>query len=380
MGLADFISNNLDRLTDEWLEFAYTCLPAAHFVGERALRNGSRELLLAIVSDMESVQTGAEQKAKSRGERDDHDSADEIISIAREHAEQRLRDGFTLAQLVAEYRALRATVIRCWSDEWSKAEREQIDELIRFNEAMDQSLTEAVDWFNQSIEQARDIFVAMLGHDLRDPLSAAVTAVHLQQQVGYSNDIQMRAAEIASRSLQRISGTIDNLLDFARTRLSGPLQIVRKPGNVRSVCEDIREKFALANPDREIAVNCDGDLDGEWDLPRIAQLVTNLVSNAAKYGAANEPITLGIRGDGDVVTVTVHNTGTPIPLAEQHTVFDPLVRGVSDPDARSRTRGMGLGLYIVRMIAEAHGGKVELESNEQRGTTFTVSLPKMKPS
>ncbi|HEX5787098.1 MAG TPA: sensor histidine kinase [Woeseiaceae bacterium] len=375
MRLADYIRENIDHLMAEWVDFARTRLPAADYVGSEALTNGSRELLLAIVNDLESAQSAADARAKSRGERDHVDLAGELVTSAEGHAKQRLKDGFTLAQLVSEYRALRASVIRCWSETWSPPHAGQIHDLVRFNEAMDQSLTEAIKWFSRGLEESRDIFVGMLGHDLRDPLNAASTAIQLQRQLGYDAELAQRTTDIALRSLDRISGMIDDLLDFARTRLAGPLELSPEPADMESICKEIRDEFAVARPDREIAAACSGNLAGKWDVERVKQLLANLVKNALTYGDKESPVTMSAEGLDGHVLLAVHNRGKPIPYEVQHTVFDPLVRGAV-AGVNSEAHSMGLGLYIVRIVAEAHGGSVALESNERAGTTFSVTLPR----
>jgi hypothetical protein len=251
MRLVDYIDANLDRLVAEWVDFARTRLPAADHVGRSALENGSSELLRAIVADMASVQTLEEQKSKSRGDKDDSRGS-QLIRIAREHADQRLKDGFSMAQLVSEYRALRASILRCWIEDCGAPDENTVDELIRFNEAMDQSLTEAVRWFNHGVEYARDIFVGVLGHDLRDPLNAASMAMELQKAGGANPKVQAEALRTAQKSIGRMAEMIDDLLVFARTRLGGPLEVEPVPMDLAALCHDMVEEMALSRPESEI--------------------------------------------------------------------------------------------------------------------------------
>ena len=234
MTLPDYIDQNMGRLLSEWIEFARTRLPAADYMGEEALRDGSKELLRAIVADMKTYQTELQRQEKSRGEQEEHASA--IGKTARSHAEERLKSGFTLDQVVAEYRALRASVIRCWTSDMEAADREKLDELIRFNEAMDQSLTEAVRWFNEELERMRDIFVGILGHDLRDPLSAAMSANELQHLAQGKPEVQSKANKATSENLKRMASMVHDLLDFARTRLDGGLPVSPEPADMGKIC------------------------------------------------------------------------------------------------------------------------------------------------
>jgi signal transduction histidine kinase len=377
MRLVDYIDANLDRLVAEWVDFARTRLPAADHVGRSALENGSSELLRAIVADMASVQTLEEQKSKSRGDKDDSRGS-QLIRIAREHADQRLKDGFSMAQLVSEYRALRASILRCWIEDCGAPDENTVDELIRFNEAMDQSLTEAVRWFNHGVEYARDIFVGVLGHDLRDPLNAASMAMELQKSGGANPKVQAEALRTAQKSIGRMAEMIDDLLVFARTRLGGPLEVEPVPMDLAALCHDMVEEMALSRPESEIRLNCSGELSGKWDAGRIKQVLANLIKNAFDYGKKGSPVSVSVEGEGDEVVISVHNEGNPIPFDRQHTLFDPLVRGAAaQTEGRRRSESLGLGLYIVKKVTESHGGTVSLQSAEKCGTTFKVRLPRI---
>lgn len=377
MSLAVFIERNMERLICEWIEFARTRLPASDFMGSDALSNGSTRLLRAIVVDMKSAQSEPERAAKSRGELRNDESA--LSKVAKQHAQERLKDGFTLDQLVSEYRALRATVIRCWTSDMGVADREMLDELVRFNEAMDQSLTDAVRWFNDGLERTRDIFMGVLGHDLRDPLSTAISATEVQRLTEARPDDRLRANKAAATSLRRMAEMIHNLLDFARTRLDGPLPISPQATNMEEVCREIAEALELSR-DCEINLDFSGDLTGTWDPGRVKQVVSNLLRNALQHGRAAVPVEIAMRGETDEIVLSVHNEGTPIPFDQQHTIFDPLVHGVAHEQTRGRRPGsLGLGLYIVKQIVDAHGGTLELQSEAESGTTFTVRLPKSPP-
>lgn len=374
MTLPDYIEQNMERLISEWIEFARTRLPASEYMGEEALSDGSKELMKAVVADMKTAQSDSQQHEKSRGERDVGDSA--ISETARKHAAERLKSGFTLDQVVAEYRALRASVIRCWTSDMGTADRQMLDELTRFNEGMDQSLTEAVRWFQEEIQRMRDTFVGILGHDLRDPLSAAITANELQQLAQGSPEVQSKANATADKNLKRMVGMVHDLLDFARTRLDGGLPITVEDADMAKVCREITEALKLST-NGEVRLDLGGDLTGKWDTDRIKQAVSNLLKNALQHGDANSPVEVTARSDDGEIAVSVHNEGPPIPFEEQHVIFDPLRHSGEGRFKRSRQPySLGLGLYIVKQIVDAHGGLLELESSAESGTTFTMRLPK----
>jgi hypothetical protein len=185
MRLSQFILSNLEPILTEWESFARSVLPEANF-GKLVLRDEAAAILKTIAHDMETPQTATEQaeKSKGRGPRTEQDSAAEI------HASDRLRLGFNQSQVVSEYRALRASVIRLWINSSPEIEESAVDQLIRFNEGIDQALSESTDRFMQEIEKSRDFAVGVLAHDLRNPLQAIVASAEiLQTEEGPDRDL-----------------------------------------------------------------------------------------------------------------------------------------------------------------------------------------------
>lgn len=372
MSFSDFIEKNMERLLSEWEEFARTHLPAAGVLDREQLRNGAEAILRAVAADMRMLQSDEHQKQKSRGLRPGNAPA--VTETGKAHALDRLGSGFTLNQLVSEYRALRASVIRYWTAEMGDSDREQFDELVRFNEALDQSLTEAIRWFDQGAERSRNLFLGILSHDLRDPLSAAVAAIELQRVTRHDEDAHRKATDKVRRNIAHMESLIQDLLDFARTRLGSPMPLALESADLSAVCREVVELFQLSHPERDIVLDCRGDLTGTWDADRIHQLLANLLRNALEHGAPDRPVTVTAAGETDEVVVSVHNSGPPVPPELRHTIFEPLTR--ADSGGNSLTRNLGLGLYIVRQIARAHAAHLDIHSNAEDGTTFTVRLPR----
>ncbi|HEX6839462.1 MAG TPA: ATP-binding protein, partial [Polyangia bacterium] len=143
------------------------------------------------------------------------------------------------------------------------------------------------------------------------------------------------------------------------------------------VCGEILGDSEIAHPDRTFALATSGELRGVWDRERMAQVVANLVGNAAKYGEGGAPIAVTVTEAGEGVRLRVHNEGPPIPAEVLPSIFDPFRRG---HDHRERAESLGLGLYIVSEIVRAHGGTIEAASTAEEGTTFTVTLPRAAPA
>jgi signal transduction histidine kinase len=373
--LTEFIEANIERLLAEWQSFAET-LPPAIGMDMQSLRGGAEAMIRAVAQDVESSQSAEHQREKSRGNRPE--TSPNLTKTAQAHAAERLAVNFTLDQLVSEYRALRASVISLWSSSIEKADQENLHELTRFNEAMDQSLTEAIQWFNSRLEHSREIFVGILGHDLRDPLSTILINAQLPLVTDDPEQIRDAAAR-TRRSANRMREMVDVLLDFSRTRLGERIPLSPATTDLADICKTVAQDFESSHPDNKIKVKCTGKTIGEWDEGRIYQALSNLMRNALEYGKRNGTVTVACKGKSDEFLLSVHNEGRPISLAKQQEIFEPMKRGEREDEGRRASNGgIGLGLYIVKQIATAHGGTVELSSNAKAGTTFTVRLPRRR--
>ena len=369
--LTKFIRDNLDEIVSNFAEFARSNLPPAESMGETELRDGAASILRAIVADMSSEQPPSHLEARAQGLRPEHAPA--ITSTAVEHAKERLRAGFSLADLISEYRALRSNVAQTWMASNDKGGRASA--LSRFNDALDQSMTEAVRWFDEESRRLRDVFVGVLGHDLRDPVSTAMNCTEILLMPEVDEPTRERTTAAALRSLARIAGMIDYLLDFARTNLGDQLPISPAPMSMSALCQEIVEAAAMSAPHREILLLLEGEVSGIWDAGRIKQALMNLVRNAIVYGDDQLPVTVTVQSESDGVALSVHNHGRPISPEEQLVIFKPLTRGVNSDRPRKADDSLGLGLFVVEKVAEAHGGGVEILSNDTDGTKFTLRLP-----
>ncbi|WP_373047223.1 sensor histidine kinase [Vulgatibacter sp.] len=221
----------------------------------------------------------------------------------------------------------------------------------------------------KEVEELQERIIGVVGHDLRNPLSTILLGVH---RVASLEELPERARPVLARiqrSAERMERMIAALLDYTRAEYGGGIPVECAPGDLAEVLEGIGEEFSVSHPER-VVVTTDGNLAGCWDADRLAQALSNLVGNALRHGAPNCPVTVRATSEADGVTLTVHNTGAPIPAEERGRLFRPFARGSSD------SAGLGLGLYITRNIVEQHGGTIDLHSEEGEGTTFTISLPR----
>lgn len=376
MSLSNFIEANLHGLVDDWTEYAKKInLSDSRLLSERQLRNSARDILIRIAADMREPQTDEQQKAKSHGDRPPSESG--FNELAHQHADDRLAHGYGINDVVAEYRALRASVLRRWL-QTSRDDVALSQEMIRFNEAIDQMLAESVRQYAQRTERIRDLFAGVLAHDLRSPLGAILNSVEVLLRDDALSSFSVRAAANAQRGAVRMKRMIDDLFIFTRTRLGDVLPIDPTPQDIGRICNDAADEVRATYPDALIEVRLAGDLAGEWDGARINQLLVNLIVNAVQHGSGEICVSAASR-DGQL-TLVVSNDGPPaIPADALPTLFDPLTRASSLSRRDGAAPGMGLGLYICRCIARAHSGTIEVESTED-GTMFRVQIPRFPSS
>jgi signal transduction histidine kinase len=379
MRLADFIVSNIEPMLMEWEVFARGITPGAT-MDALALREHATEILVATVQDMKSSQSAAERSAQSRGH--GHRGADGAngagLNDASElHAIGRLGSGFDLMEVVSEYRALRASVLQLWRDSAPEADERDMDDLTRFNESIDQSVAKAVSSYTKRVDQARDLFLAILSHDLRNPLNSIAMSAQLLPRLGPLGTESIGCASQISTNAEVMARMISDLLDYTRTRLGAGMPVSPAPMNLTSLCRELFDEFRTAHPNRVIRFQSDGEQTGDWDVDRIRQAISNLLGNAVQHGAENAPIELKLAGEASDVVVVVHNGGPPIPSGEIPRIFEPLVRGASaGHPKRNRPGSIGLGLYIAREVARSHGGRIDVTSSQEAGTDFTVRLPR----
>jgi signal transduction histidine kinase len=227
-----------------------------------------------------------------------------------------------------------------------------------------------------------ELFAGILAHDLRSPLSAILMAaqmglISLEQQ-GVSSATPVRPFGRILASGQRMSRMIDQLLDLTVARTGGRIPVHPKPINLKDLCAEAVAEVELAQPEWTIRLETSGDLFGAWDPDRLQQVTSNLLTNAGQHGKSGVPITIRLDGnDPDHVQLDVRNGGA-VPMAILTSVFDPFqaVRRRSD-----KSRGLGLGLFIVRELVAAHGGTVDIDSSDHTDATIvTVRLPRLQES
>lgn len=375
MRISRFITANMEKILAEWEAFAKTQLPAATGMSDLALRDHAKQMLETIALDIETEQSSKQQYQKSKGL--DLANTDDATAAAT-HGTLRENSGFSLPQLLAEFRALRATVLRLWLPQVQHFTEATSTDMLRFNEAIDQSLAESAVTYSDRNARTRDTFLAILGHDLRTPLAAMTMAGDLLTTLEMEVERTRKIGGLIKTSAANMTSMVHDLLEYSRTQFGESMPIVRRKVDLHEVCRAALHDVGAAHPECSFELDVSGDLVGSFDSVRLQQVLTNLLSNAAQYRGKEHPVMLFAIGEPNAIAIRVQNHGPVIPPESLQAIFDPLVQLAVDgkPDGRPRT-SLGLGLFIAREITVAHGGTISAESSEGMGTIFTVRLPRV---
>ncbi|MDB5851791.1 MAG: sensor signal transduction histidine kinase [Rhodoferax sp.] len=246
-------------------------------------------------------------------------------------------------------------------------------ELVASRKRLEAAIEEATGLQEEAKDRAlfAEQMMAIVSHDLRTPLATILMSAQVLGRRAPSAD-QLRVLERISRAASRANRMVSDLLDFTRARLGKGLAVERRRLNPHSAVADSVEELTSACPGRDLQHVREGSGHGLFDVDRLAQLVVNLVTNAVAYGDASRPVIVTSTARADSFSVSVLNFGTPIPAEAMPSLFEPMVRGHGHSNGG---RSVGLGLYIVSEIAKAHGGSVEVSSDEVSGTQFTAHFP-----
>ncbi|NYJ10902.1 signal transduction histidine kinase [Rhizobium leguminosarum] len=221
----------------------------------------------------------------------------------------------------------------------------------------------------RELSELREQFIAVLGHDLRNPLAALDAGTSRLLKEGWTARSPL-VLNLMKASISRMTGLVDNIMDLARARLGGGISLDLNETDLVETLQVVADEIRSAHPHRDIRLHLELPQPALIDRLRIAQLFSNLVSNAVSHGAEDQPVEITGRQSEDGIEISVRNGGTPIPADDFQKLFLPFKRG----DASRGGQGLGLGLYIALEIAKAHGGTIDVSSNNA-GTCFTLRMP-----
>lgn len=371
MHLSEFLRTDIALIMADWEAFAQEHIPVARHLTRAQLRDHLSSIIEFIANDLDTSQTSHEQKEKSKGEGEK--AGGNAESAAEIHADIRFLEGFDPLELMAEFRALRASVTRLWDKKRSGSEADYF-EIVRFNEAIDQVQTEGFTRYIEKVNYSRNIFLGTLIHDLRNPLGTISMGAQLLRTTKLDERQSMIAEQIEKSALRTVD-LVSDLIDDVRARLGKSLPIVAHSMDLGTAVSAAISEIQIAYPKQKISLHTSGNLMGEWDGARIGQVLSNLIGNAVQHGQDDTSVDVAVQGDEAGVTLSVRNDGLPIPPAALYSIFEPMTRAGGDKREGSSSTSLGLGLFIVREIVLAHDGEIGVSSTKETGTTFTVRLP-----
>lgn len=372
MRLSDFIIKNLEPILQAWEDFARTIEVPGQELDSKGLRDHAEQMLRAIALDLRTTPPPQERIAQSQG----NDPVEQLETAAEVHAVTRLLVGFTLDQMVSEYRALRASVLSQWLGQMKAGTFLEVDDMIRFNGAIDQALAESIASYSRAVEASRNVFLGILGHDLRTPLGAILLGADLLR---HSKKVEGREAKVALgifTSVKRASRIVSDLLDLTRCQMGPGIPVKKVEIDLKPLCIRIVEEIRTFHPSADIIFKAEASALGEFDGARMEQVFSNLLSNAVQHGDHEFPIEVSLDSSDGGVLFVVHNRGEPIPENVLPFIFSPMGRFSQQTTLDAgHSAGLGLGLYIASEIVAAHSGSIDVTSDKLHGTTFLVKVP-----
>lgn len=372
MRLSDFIVENIEPILQAWEDFARTIETPGVALDTEALRDHAAQMLEAIVIDLRTKQTRAEQIAKSQGQ----GPINTEETPAETHAVTRLMAGFTIDQMVSEYRALRTSVLNQWMREVKSGTSFDADDMNRFHEAIDQALAESIASYSRAVEASRNVFLGILGHDLRTPLGAILLGADSLRR---SAEIGTRGTKLATQiytSVRRANKIVGDLLDLTRCQMGPGIPVKPVELDLSQLCVRIVDEIRAFHPEANVVFTANAPVVGRFDGPRMEQVFSNIISNAVQHGEPQTPILVELRVSDGFAIFSVMNGGEPIPEDVLPFIFNPMGRFsqhsiVDHPPSE----GLGLGLFIASEIVSSHKGSIDVASDSEQGTIFLVKVP-----
>lgn len=377
MRLHEFILTHLEQILSAWESFARSVQTPMPPMDAKGLRNHAGHILKKVAQDMQTPQNEQQQIAKSFG----LGPVTKNDSPAQTHAMTRFAAGFSMDQMVSEYRALRSSVLRLWLGAYRIDDAHDVQDIIRFNEAIDQALVESIATYGKAVEDTRKTVLGVLGHDLRSPIGAVLMASDLLRESKTVADRDRKLATQICASVRRANQMVADLLDLARSNLGSGIPVKPEVTDLSALCTSVVEELRTGFPHAQIVMNVSEAVTGLYDPSRMEQVFTNLIGNAVRHGDSKQPINVTLSQDAYESVFSVENRGELIPASVMPHLFNPQARYSSyAAKEKGPTAGLGLGLFIAAEIVTAHGGKIEVVSTIELGTVFEVRLPVIEGS
>ena len=369
--LSTFIRQNKSPILSEWEAFARS-LEGSLINIPAGLREHASIMLDAIADDIESPQSAAEQSDKSKGLQQETRRRGHAATAATDYGGGLVGSGFSILDVMAEFRVLRASVTRLWITQTSQFGREELEALIRFDEAIDEAIAYSLERYVRDIGETQDEFLSILCCDLRNRLTAVGGAASLLAEAGELAQDHARLVATIQSAAVRMAELVTEMLELAGGLNNGAptdWSEIDAGGLVEAAVAAEQSSYPAA----KFEISTEGNLAGRGDGARLGQALTSVIGNAIQHGDGKEPIRISVRGTKEEISIIVRNSGPPIPPDRLPHIFEgPQAVRALNGDARH----LGLGLFIVNKIVAGHGGSVEVRSAGNE-TAVTIHLPRV---
>jgi signal transduction histidine kinase len=357
---SDRLKQNAERIMQMWEERARNEVSASMHHDSLVLQNSLPKYLNQLVDQLSTKI----ERTPARIEADKVES----IRIGKQHGRERAGYAdYSMTQLIFEYHILRQVIFQVLEEEASLGVRER-DIII---DSIEQAVNDAATQFSQTLRDIQELFMVTLTHDLRGPVNVVKMGTQLILRRLERGDTHVDVAVRIISAINRMDSMIQNLLDASRLRAGQSLKIEFEECDLDRLVRDVVEELSFTYGERFVVVS-ESNIRSYCSRKEIRRVIENLAINAVKYGAPGTPITLTLQPTETQISLTIHNQGNPIAPDAQSILFQQFRRTTS---AEAQT-GWGLGLFLVKSITEAHQGTIEVESEEGKGTSFIVKLPK----
>jgi signal transduction histidine kinase len=267
-------------------------------------------------------------------------------------------------------------VLSQWLRQVKDGKSVNVDDMTRFHEAIDQALAESIASYSRAVEASRNVFLGILGHDLRTPLGAILLGADRLRRTESTDPRTGKVARQIYASVQRATQIVGDLLDLTRCQMGPGIPVKKALIDLSPLCDRVIEEIRAFHPQANVVFDAKEPVMGAFDGARMEQVFSNIISNAVTHGDNQFPVTVELQAREDCAVFTVHNGGEPIPEDVLPFIFNPMgrfsQRSVVD---HGPVAGLGLGLFIASEIVASHAGSIEVSSDLPGGTVFRVKLP-----
>lgn len=359
---AAVLENAKNDIINLWVAKVRAELPAPSETVDPVLRDHLPLLLDDIIEIMKKY-----ENFKFASEME---SFDEMLDSSMGHGRHRSSSaGYDVAQVLKEYIILHRILTNELRSK--KVYNTEVGDLLKY--VIENSMLYAVVAFNKSLQEIRQKLLGVLAHDIRNPASVAYSSIGMLQQEDEPERFE-KIRDMSKKSSKRVLNLLENLLESVSVDAGEGMTLHFSERDlmvyVRSIYAEASEIYA----NEFILQGEEEKIHGVFDTAMIRRVLENIVNNAVKYGERGSPITISVKDSPEKVAISVHNRGNPIPKQVQQEIFQ--FSNTTNGKGPRNLKSWGIGLSLVKAVAKAHGGSLELESNEQKGTTFTLILNK----